>query len=111
MSEKTAEELAEEAKKRKEAAADRARLNRIALMAGVQGREFVFELLDGICGLYSGSFAGEATHTAAYNEGQRAVGLLVQRQMQQDCPELFLRMMGEAFARSQVEPKKHETDQ
>ncbi len=110
MSELTAEQRAEAAEQRKADQLERERRNRLAVMATPQGREFVFEILDHVCGLYSQSYAGADTHATAFAEGQRSVGLHLQQVLQRECPEQYSRMMVEAFER-QVTPGTHETDQ
>lgn len=110
MSEMTAEQQAEAAEKRKKDQLERERRNRLQVMSSPAGREFVFEVLDHVCGLYSQSYAGADTHATAFAEGQRSVGLHLQQVLQRECPEEYSRMMVEAF-KGLSAPGKHVTDQ
>jgi hypothetical protein len=70
------------------------------LMASLDGREWMFELLE-LCHIYETSFASDALVMAA-REGERNVGLKVVWQIQTACPEQYLQMMKEAKDRADV---------
>ena len=70
------------------------------LMASIDGREWMFELLE-LCHVYKTSFAYEPV-AMAFMEGERQVGLHLIGQVQIACPESYLQMMKEAKDRADV---------
>jgi hypothetical protein len=70
------------------------------LMASIDGREWMFELLE-LCHVYQTSFSPNALWMAKA-EGERTVGLMLIGQIQVSCPEQYLQMMKEAKDRADV---------
>lgn len=67
------------------------------------GRIVLWSLIDEICGALNGSFAGENTHTTAFAEGKRAVGLEVISWLQRVAPSDYVLMLSEALNRRREE--------
>jgi hypothetical protein len=67
------------------------------VMATANGRRFVWELVDTLCGTFAGSFAGEP-HATSFNEGRRSVGLAVMQQVQRLSPREWVQALAEALA-------------
>jgi hypothetical protein len=57
------------------------------------GRRLLRRIL-GECGIYRSSFAGEDTHSSAYREGQRSIGLSLLAQFEA-APDLYLTFLSE----------------
>ena len=70
------------------------------LMASIDGREWMYELL-ALCHVYQTSFSADALWMAKA-EGERAVGLWLIGQIQISGPESYLQRMKEAKDRSDV---------
>lgn len=70
------------------------------VMASIDGREWIFELLQ-LCHVYETSWSPDPLRMAA-NEGERNVGLQLIGQIQVCCPEAYLQMMKEAKDRADV---------
>lgn len=66
------------------------------VMSTVQGRRFVWGLLDQ-AGVFRISFTGEVNSTI-FNEGNRNSGLSLFNNVLKFCPELYLKMAAEAEA-------------
>lgn len=76
------------------------------VMSTPSGRRFVFQMLD--CSqIFQLAYAGEETHATAFNEGKKYLGVLLFAQLQEECPELYVRMMKESTQNSN-EIVKHE---
>lgn len=52
------------------------------------GRGLIWEILAS-SGVFRSTFTGEATHTSAYNEGRRAVGLELFAKVMKHAPRLY----------------------
>lgn len=63
-----------------------------AIMSAVEGRRYMWKLLDR-AGIYRSSFTGNST--TFFNEGQRNLGLSVLADINESCPELYLTMLEE----------------
>jgi hypothetical protein len=70
------------------------------LMASIDGREWMYELL-ALCHVYQTSFSADALWMAKA-EGERTIGLQLIGQIQVSCPEAYLQMMKEAAERADV---------
>jgi len=68
-----------------------------AVLLTPAGRRFVWRVVESMTRSLDGSFAGEATHATAYNEGLRAVGLHITLETQRVAPELYVVMLQEAL--------------
>lgn len=76
---------------------ERIKLDKDALdwvMSTPQGRRFMWNTLAS-CRVYSTTFAGEATHSTAYNEGARSVGLQLLSAITQQVPRFYSAMISE----------------
>ena len=83
-----------------------------AVMCIPSGRRFVWSLLDN-AQVFQTAFAGEQTHYTAFNEGKKYQGTLLFAQLQEVCPDLYLRMISEMNKESTLENlslKKHEDE-
>lgn len=65
------------------------------VMSTPDGRRFIWALL-GVAGIYRTSFTGNSE--TFYREGARNVGLRYLALIEENCPELYLLMYGEATA-------------
>lgn len=65
------------------------------LMADERGRRLVWGWLAD-AGIFRSTYTGEA-HSGAFAEGQRNMGLKLQAQVMQHCPEQFVRMLAESL--------------
>lgn len=74
------------------------------VMKTVEGRKFVWELLDN-AQIFQLAYAGEQTHATAFNEGRKYIGTLIFAQLQEICPELYLRMVKENTGKKAPETK------
>lgn len=72
-----------------------------AVLATADGRRLLWWVIDGLALAHGGSFGGEATHTSAFNEGRRDVGITLKAELLRYAPEGFATMLVEAV-RSQV---------
>jgi hypothetical protein len=79
-----------------EMAAQQERDDLVAVMSTPGGRRFVWGLIDGA--LVTPSFAGEASHATAFNEGRRAVALGLFFRVQRETPDLYLTALNEQLA-------------
>ena len=66
-----------------------------SVMKTIEGRKFVWELLDN-AQILQLAYAGEQTHVTAFNEGRKYIGALIFAQLQEVCPDLYLRMVKES---------------
>lgn len=64
------------------------------VMNSREGRRFIWRLLER-AGVFRTSFTGNANQTA-FNEGQRNQGLVTFNEVMTVCPDLYLKMAGEA---------------
>jgi hypothetical protein len=89
------QQLAEQAERDKQRELDAlyAQLDFDAVASLPEGRAFLRRLI-GECGIYRTSFAGEETHSAAYREGQRSIGLSLLAQFERS-PQLYLTFLSE----------------
>lgn len=74
------------------------------------GRRFIWQLLES-AQVFQTAFSGEQTHFTAFSEGKKYQGTLLFAQLQEVCPELYLRMIKEMNKESTQENsslKKHE---
>jgi hypothetical protein len=71
-----------------------------AVMDSPPGRRFVWRLLEQ-AGVYRASYAGEATHATAFNEGRRNQGLQLLSEIFRACPGSYTLMVQEAHERTQ----------
>lgn len=69
-----------------------------AVLATEQSRAFIWNLV-GMCRFTGASFAGEATHLTAFNEGRRDIGMKVFGPILDKHPEMFTLMQREHVAR------------
>lgn len=67
-----------------------------AILATPGGRRFIWRLLHDRIGILRGSFFGGDTHSAAYSEGRRSVGLELLADMQATDPNGYVEMVVEA---------------
>jgi len=65
------------------------------IMATREGRAWMYWILN-FAGVFRLSFAGEATHATAFNEGQRNVGQILFADVNRVTPAQYLTMMTEA---------------
>jgi hypothetical protein len=65
------------------------------LMSTKQGRYAAWWLLDEVCGLFSQTFTGEATHQTAFHAGQRQVAIEVMQQLKRAAPHEYVEMLRE----------------
>lgn len=64
-----------------------------AMMGSKDARGYIFELIE-FCGVFKTSFSID--NRIYFNEGQRNVGLKLIADIQQSCPDLYVKMMNEA---------------
>lgn len=96
---------AKERREKDELARQQADADLAALMSTATGRRFMWWLLDGVCGINSGSFVGDS-HATAYNEGMRAVGIRVLQEVQRVAEGDYVHMLKEQLdARRREEPE------
>lgn len=69
-----------------------------ALMAGAQGRRFVWRIISRAAGTFDTSFAGEAHASSAFNEGRRSIGIALMRETQKLAPMSYVEMLSEALS-------------
>ena len=69
------------------------------IMESVQGRRFMARMFD-ICGFQKTSMSSSGS-TTFYNEGMRSVALILWRDMNEVCPELYLTMLRECRQREE----------
>ncbi len=65
------------------------------LMKQAAFRRFLYWLLYRVTLVDGASHAGEATHTTAFREGQRDIGIRLGRELRHASLDLFLKMEGE----------------
>lgn len=65
------------------------------VMSTPGGRRFVRRVL-ALCGTYRLSFAGEQTHSTAFNEGKRSIGNQLLAEVEAVSPDGFIDMLREA---------------
>lgn len=83
-----------EEQRKTEAIAQQTELNDMRqIMATDYGRRFMWNLL-AKAGVYRTSFTGNST--TFFNEGQRNIGLMMQSQILQACPEQYIVMLNES---------------
>ena len=70
-----------------------------AVLGLKRGRAFVWSLLEK-AGVFRSTFAGEETHTSAFHEGRRSVGLEIFEKVFTDGPETYRMMASEAEERA-----------
>ena len=63
-----------------------------SLMATPAGRAWMRAKLER-CHIFSITFAGEKTHTSAFADGERNVGLILFSDIMRACPEMYIQMM------------------
>ena len=66
-----------------------------AMLSTPAGRRWLWHVLDGVAGLFGGSFSGEGALTSAYNEGRRAVGVALMTEAQRIAPARYVEMVTE----------------
>lgn len=71
-----------------------------ALMNLELGRRFLWRQMEFSI---SSTFAGEETHTSAFNEGRRAIAAELMADCQRVAPQEFVHMLGDAFAHREAE--------
>lgn len=73
------------------------------------GRRLIWNLLEN-AQVFQTAFSGEQTHFTAFNEGKKYQGTLIFAQLQEVCPDLYLRMITEMNKESTQKSslKKHE---
>lgn len=87
------EENVKSRKRKDEQIRDRELHDLRTVMATVEGRRFVWRLLDR-AGVFRTSFTGNST--TFFNEGQRNMGLIVLADVHEACAEKYIEMMTEA---------------
>jgi hypothetical protein len=65
----------------------------IKVMSTVEGRRFMWRLLDHT-GFQKSSFTGNST--TFFNEGMRNIGLIIWSDINEACPDLYIKMLQEA---------------
>jgi hypothetical protein len=70
----------------------------LSLMNTVQGRRFMWRLLD-LAGVFRLSYAGEATHATAFAEGGRQIGNVLLADIHRLCPVKYQLMVSEQQTR------------
>jgi hypothetical protein len=68
----------------------------LAVMSTGPGRRFVYHLIHGRCGWGNETFTGNAQ--TYHLEGMRAVGVRLASELQEWCPDEWVRMVAEAIA-------------
>lgn len=96
-------------RKEKEARqAERAREDVVRnLMSTMQGREFVWNILED-CRIFSSTFNGDALQSA-FNEGRRSAGLALLAAIMQSCPDQYIAAQREANVRSTTDERRSST--
>lgn len=81
------------------------------VMSTVAGQRFVWDLLDRVCGTFGGSFVQGEEHSTSFNEGMRAVGIQVMRELQAVAPQAYVAMLLERTqaANAEAAMRKSET--
>jgi hypothetical protein len=64
------------------------------LMHNKHGRAFLYRFLEG-CHIYGDTFAGENSHTSAFNQGQENVGKRLMVMAMDASPDLYVQMIKE----------------
>jgi hypothetical protein len=67
------------------------------IMDSLSGRRFVYRYISK-CGVFEQSFTGN--NTTFFNEGQRSIGLSLMADINEACPELYMRMIEESRAKN-----------
>jgi hypothetical protein len=89
------EENVKTRKRKEESVRDRELHDLRTLMGTVEGRRFIWRLLDR-AGVFRTSFTGNST--TFFNEGMRNIGLIVLADITEACSDNYLLMMKEAKA-------------
>ena len=87
------EEGVKSRKRKDESARDRELHDLRTLMQSIEGRRFIWRLLDR-AGVFRTSFTGNST--TFFNEGQRNMGLIVLADVHEACADKYILMMTEA---------------
>lgn len=74
------------------------------VMSTEQGRAAAWWMLNDLCGLYSQSHAGEATHASAFNAGQRQVGIELMQYLKRFAPLEYREMLRECLEVNRDQP-------
>lgn len=80
-------------KRKDESIRDRELADLKMVMDSLEGRRFVWRLLDK-AGVFRTSFTGNSA--TFFNEGMRNIGLIVMADLNESCPDKYLQMMTEA---------------
>jgi hypothetical protein len=75
------------------------------LMSEGAGRRVLWQLIDGTCGTFGGSYSGDAL-ASAYREGRRSVGIEVMQELQRLAPEAYVLMLQERLKDALGEPEQ-----
>lgn len=75
------------------------------VMSSVEGREFIWMLLDR-CGIFRSSFTGNSE--TFFREGERNIGLYLTAQLNRECVTEYASMQREALQREENERKELE---
>lgn len=87
------EEVVKTRKRKEESVRDRELHDMRTVMASLEGRRFIWRLLDR-AGVFRTSFTGNST--TFFNEGQRNMGLIVLADVHEACADAYIQMMTEA---------------
>jgi hypothetical protein len=87
------EEIVKTRKRKEESVRDRELHDLRTVMASLEGRRFIWRLLDR-AGVFRTSFTGNST--TFFNEGQRNMGLIVLADVHEACADTYIQMMTEA---------------
>ncbi len=79
------------------------------VMGTVEGREFIYDLIDNRCGMFGSSFTGDSK--TFLREGMRKIAIDLTKDIQENCTELYVAMISEAFNLKQRERLVEESAQ